>query len=48
MEREVEELVGIGNDIQNNMEAVEQVEAAIYDSIMDNYRHKAELAYDYH
>lgn len=30
MHGEIEELIGIGNDIQNNMEAVEMVELHIY------------------
>lgn len=47
MHGEIEELIGIGNDIQNNMEAVEMVELHIYLSIMDNYREKAALAKEY-
>lgn len=47
MHGEIEELIGVGNDIQNNMEAVEMVELHIYESIMDNYREKVELAKEY-
>lgn len=42
-----EELRGIGSDIQNNMEAVQLVELPIYQSIMDNYRAKLALAYEF-
>lgn len=47
MHGEIEELIGVGNDIQNNMEAVEMVELHIYESIMGNYREKVELAKEY-
>ena len=43
LEAEIEELVGVGNDIQNNMEAVETVEHPIYESIMENYKIKLNL-----
>lgn len=36
----MEELRGIGNDIQNNMEAAESVEQEVYETIMQNYRNK--------
>mgnify|MGYP006373860001 FL=1 len=48
MQQQVEELANIGNDIQNNMEAVQMVELPIYESIMLNYRHKLELSSEYH
>jgi RNA-splicing ligase RtcB len=47
-QHEIEELLAIGNDIQNNIEAVETVEVDIYEQIMENYRKKAELAFEFH
>jgi hypothetical protein len=42
---EMEKLVGIGHDIQNNMEAAETVEQDVYETIMNNYRGKLEISY---
>ena len=43
---ELESLSGIICDIQNNMEAVETVEAEVYQTIMENYRNKLEVSYE--
>jgi hypothetical protein len=42
---ELEGLLGIGNDIENNMEAVESVEAEVYQTIMQNYQAKLNISY---
>lgn len=36
----------IGTDIENNMEAVQTVEASVYETIMNNYRSKLEGSYE--
>ena len=42
----MEELRGIGNDIQNNMEAAESVEQEVYETIMQNYRNKLQFSFE--
>ena len=47
LESEINELMRIGMDIQNNMEAVESVEGPIFASIMQNYKNKVIISQEY-
>lgn len=47
MQQEIQELINIGSDIENNMEAVEAVQLSIYKQVMGNYREKLMQAYEF-